>query len=662
MYMANSSDSGNLSSAHTRISRLENMLKNRDQSPEERINNAIIQQSPLGISVRDKHGNLVLCNRSWIEIWDKSQEEVEKALASRRDELQMDYRDNYLGENQKRVRDIYEKGGVLVLDAVYVSEVNRWVQQRFYGIQGNNGGIEYVVVLTEDVADRKKAEEIQRKLQLRNIRYAKLVENLPVAAYTTDFKGNCISANSAMVKLFEEESKESLFSVPVGERYLNPDDRRWFISTLLESGRVESYEVELVTIKGKPFWASISATATISEENQIQTIDGIIRDISSKKALEAEILKNQKLESIGILAGGIAHDFNNIMAAILGNISLAKLYSSSDERVNEKLEQAEKATIRASDLTRQLLTFSRGGKPVRRTLDVRQVIREAALFAVTGSGSTVRFELAENLRAAEADESQLGQVVNNLVLNSVQAVPTGGEIIISAENIELADNNRFTLPCGMYLRLSFSDTGPGIPESIHSRIFDPYFTTKSSGSGLGLATVYSIIKNHYGSITVEPSAGSGTVFFIHLPSSDKPVREVPPLQQPVLAMGKGRILIMDDEYSVRLVVSEMLRKHGYTVETAEEGGLAIEMYRTAFMNQKPFDVVITDITVPGGLGGVETAQKIRVINPSARIIVASGYSNNAVMANFQDYGFTDSLAKPFSMNVLLEAVARAAGL
>lgn len=656
--IAASNDSGNLDSALTGMSRLENTLQNKNLSPDERINSAIIQQSPIGISVRDRNGSLILCNKSWAEIWEKPAEEVKKALAVRRSELQMDHKDDYLGENQKKVQNIYRNGGVLVLDEIYVSDVDKWVQQRFYGIQGSNDTIEFVVVLTEDVTDRKKREEIQVKLQLSTMKYKNLVENLPVAAYTTDFEGNCLSANPAMVRLFEEESQESLFSVPVSERYADSEERRWFISKLLQSGRVQDHEVELVTSLGRPFWASISATATVDEGKGIQTIDGIIQDISTKKALEKEILKNQKLESIGILAGGIAHDFNNIMAAVLGNISLARLYSGTEERVIEKLAQAEKATIRASDLTRQLLTFSRGGKPVRKTVDIRDVIKEASLFAVTGSKSLVDFDLSEDLWTAEVDESQLGQVINNLVINSVQAVPAGGEISISARNIVLNSSNRFTLPQGRYLRLVFKDQGEGIPEHIQNRIFDPYFTTKSSGSGLGLATAYSIIKNHYGSITVESSTDTGTVFFIHLPSSGRDISEALP-DKPVSVMGRGRVLVMDDEKSVCHVVSEILKKHGYSVEIELDGELAVDHYRKAMKENRPFDVVITDITVPGGLGGVETAKQIHQINPDAKIIVASGYSNNEVMANFKDYGFTDSLAKPFSINVLLKSVAGA---
>lgn len=648
---------GNLNSALKRISQLEKHLGLQPGSSEEKIYSAIINQSPVGISVRDHNGNLVLCNQSWVDIWEMSDENVKEALSSIRTELQMDHRDRYLGENQSKVQRIYEKGGDLILEAIYSRKLAKWIQQRFYGIEGASGSIQYVVVLTEDVTDRKKAERIERELQKSTMKYRKLVENLPVAAYTTNPRGQCIFANMAMVEMFEENSKEELYKTSVADRYVNPVERDIFLSEMLISGKVQGYEVELVTAKGRPFWASISATAVLDENGIVSTVDGIIRDISSVKVLEKEMLKNQKLESIGILAGGIAHDFNNILAAILGNISLAKLYASGDKRISDKLREAEKASIRASELTKQLLTFSRGGKPVRKTCDIRGIVRESASFAATGSGTVVKFSLPDDLWAAEVDESQIGQVINNLVLNAVQASPDGCEVLISASNTDLKDRNPLSLSPGSYIKLMVKDNGPGITTDIQGSIFDPYFSTKPSGSGLGLATVYSIIKNHSGSVTVESSPGNGSEFLIHLPSIGESI-SLPSENQRYASPGRGKILVMDDEESVREVVSEILNQHGYTADTAAEGTSAVEMYRSSFLEGRPYDAVITDVTVPGGLGGIETAQRILRIDPSARIIVASGYSNNTAMANYRDHGFRDSIVKPFEMDTLLMSVEK----
>lgn len=644
-------------SFHPGEATIEKMLGEGVLSPERKIYRAIINQSPVGISVRDRNGNLVLCNRSWVNIWDMSEEKVHDALSARRSELKMDERDKYLGENQKVVREIYENGGDLVLDAIFSSRLGKWIQQRFYGIEGPQGNNEFVVVLTEDVTEKKHAERTAKELQQSMMKYRKLVENLPVAAYTTNSRGKCISANPAMVDMFEEKSEDDLFRIPVSERYLNRKERDILLQRISATGKIQGYEVELVTSRGKPFWASISATATFDENGELSTVDGVIRDISMVKVLESEMLKNQKLESIGILAGGIAHDFNNILAAVLGNISMAKLYAAGEDRILEKLTEAERAAIRASELTKQLLTFSRGGQPVRKTCDIREVVRESASFASTGSRALISFSLPGDLWAAEVDESQIGQVINNLVLNSVQSSPEGCRITISGSNARLLQGNRYSLEPGCYIMLSVTDDGPGIPLNIQDRIFDPYFSTKSSGSGLGLATVYSIVSNHSGNISVESEPGKGSSFIFHLPSRGLAVEKVSE-SAAEFSSGRGRILIMDDEEGVRRVVSEILEHHGYDTDTSSEGSAAVEMYRSAFVDGNRYDAVITDITVPGGMGGVEAASRILKFDPTARLIVASGYSNNAAMANYREHGFLDSIVKPFTIDALLMTVEK----
>lgn len=651
------SDSSGMNNEST-IRRMEELRRQSgDPSPSLRIYSAIIQQSPIGVSVRDRNGNLVLCNRAWSSIWEMSSERVQAALRTRKDKLELDEKDRYLGRMQEDVISIYEKGGDLVLDPILLERSGKWIQQRFYGIEGDSGGNEYVVILTEDVTEREKAKTVQAELQRSNLKYRSLVKNLPVAAYTTNSEGRCISANPAMVRMFEEDSVEDLYRKPVTSRYLNPSDRDEFLQQMAEHGQIRGYEVELVTRNDRPFWASISATATFDDNGRLLTVDGVIRDVSAEKILEREMIKSQKLESLGILAGGIAHDFNNIMAAVLGNISLAKLNAAGDPRITEKLDEAERATIRASELTRQLLTFSRGGKPVRKICDIRGIIRESATFASTGSRSVIEFNLPEGLWATEADESQIGQVINNLVLNSVQASPEGCRITITASNAELTEPNRYALKAGKYVRLAVRDDGPGIPGPVQDRIFDPYFSTKSSGSGLGLATVYSVIRNHAGSVTLDSSHDKGTVFIIHLPSpgivADPGIGE-----KSAGSFGKGRILVMDDEESVRNVVTGILEYHGYSTDSAPEGLTAIELYRTAFLDGSPYDVVITDVTVPGGIGGVETAQQILRLDPSAKLILVSGYANNSAMAHYREHGFRDSIVKPFTMDVLLRSLEK----
>ena len=539
-----------------------------------------------------------------------------------------------------------------------MSDLGKWILQTFYSVLTPSGVVESVVVLTEDVSEKRRVMDFESKLKKTARKYHTLVENLPVAAYTTDSAGIVISANPAMVKMFLADSKEEIYTIPVSQRYRDPDDREHFLTELREKGKVDNYEMQLIRGDGSPFWASVSANVTLNELDEIQFIDGIIRDISSVKALEAEIVKAQKLESIGILAGGIAHDFNNIMAAVLGNISLAKLYSSDNSKVQSKLEEAEKASLRASELTRQLLTFSKGGQPVRRVSSIHKILKESAAFASIGSEVKVIFDLSEDLWSVEVDEAQIGQAVNNMVINAIHAMPGGGEIKIGAANHLFDFENDLSIKPGQYLRVSILDRGSGISPDILDNIFDPYFTTKPKGSGLGLATVYSIIRNHGGRILVDSSSDKGTEFVFYLPAVERKPEE---FMQPATSGGKNgyaKILVMDDEVSVLEVVSEILEHHGYQVDTVTDGLEAVKKYRTAFDTKEAYDLLIMDITVPGGIGGVEALRQILTIDSTAKAIVASGYANNTVMANYQEFGFVDSMIKPFRLETLLEAVYR----
>ena len=375
----------------------------------------------------------------------------------------------------------------------------------------------------------------------------------------------------------------------------------------------------------------------------------VFRDITEKQKIEEERLKASKLESIGVLAGGLAHDFNNILTAILMNISLAKKCAYPQEEVFRRLTEAEKASLRAKDLTQQLLTFSKGGLPVKKTISIAQLIRDSVNFVLRGSSVRCEFFLSEDLWPVEVDEGQITQVIHNLVINAQQAMPQGGVIQIYGENVMISAEEAglgLPLPAGNYIKISLKDSGVGIPEEHLTKIFDPYFTTKEKGSGLGLTTVYSIIQKHKGYITAQSKLGAGTTFHLYLPASQKSiptenrVEENPP-------SGKGKILIMDDENIVTEAVSQMLSYMGYQVEVAKDGSEAIQLYQKAKELGQPFQVTIMDLTVPGGMGGKEAIARLREIDPHVKAIVSSGYSNDPVMANFQQYGFSGVIAKPY---------------
>ncbi len=381
----------------------------------------------------------------------------------------------------------------------------------------------------------------------------------------------------------------------------------------------------------------------------------VFRDITAATRLEQEVLKAEKLESVGILAGGIAHDFNNILTGILGNITLARMRVDYDEKASQRLAEAEKACQRARDLTRQLLTFSRGGEPVRKPTCLRQLLFDWVGFALRGSNVSAEFDIPPTLWPMDIDEGQISQVINNLVINADQAMPEGGVVHVTAENVQLDEENGLSLAAGNYVRLAVRDEGIGISKENLNRIFDPYFTTKPKGVGLGLATSYAAVKRHDGLITAESGVGVGTVFYVYLPASKK---QADPLQAGSRAarLGEGRILVMDDEELVRDLAKEMLKNLGYQPAEAWDGQQAVHAYQRSAEEGTPFDAVILDLTVPGGIGGVEALKALRSLNPELKAIVSSGYSNDPVMAEFTTYGFNGVLVKPYSLAAMSEVL------
>jgi two-component system cell cycle sensor histidine kinase/response regulator CckA len=384
---------------------------------------------------------------------------------------------------------------------------------------------------------------------------------------------------------------------------------------------------------------------------------GITRDITERKQLEEERQKTTRLESVGNLAGGIAHDFNNLLTGILGNIQLAQMEVEPDSRAADSLQEAGKASLRARDLTQQLLTFARGGAPVKKVVGVSGLIKESANFSVRGSKSRCECSLPDDLYAIEADGGQLNQVINNLVMNAEQATPEGGIIRVKATNLVLEEGNTFSLPAGKYIHVSVEDHGIGIPEKYQARIFEPYFTTKERGHGLGLATAYSIIKNHDGKMTFESRGGVGTTFHIYLPASNQPVlAETKEVGDRTVVRGKGRILVMDDEGAIRLLLSRILKGAGYEVELTEDGASAIQKFMEARESGKPFDAVILDLTIPGGMGGKGVIVKLREIDPGVKAIVSSGYANDPTMANYKEYGFSGVVNKPYNVKEMVQTL------
>jgi signal transduction histidine kinase/ActR/RegA family two-component response regulator len=393
-----------------------------------------------------------------------------------------------------------------------------------------------------------------------------------------------------------------------------------------------------------------SRTAELKEANaELRT------QIAEKQRIEEELSRTRHLESLGILAGGIAHDFNNLLTAIMGNTSLAKMFTEPDTKIYARLEEVEKASLRARDLTQQLLTFSKGGAPIKKVTSIADVICDSSRFALRGSHARCKFNIMEDLWPVEVDEGQISQVISNLAINADQAMPEGGVVEIRAENVTLLKGQVVTLEPGRYIRLSITDSGIGIPKDHLNKIFTPYFTTKQRGSGLGLATSYSIINKHGGLIIVESEIGHGTTFSIYLPASGKDIPEKE-IKSMTTITGSGKILVMDDEEFIRNTAGEMLATVGYTVGYADDGAQAIDLYIRARESGEPYDLIIMDLTIPGGMGGVEAIQKLLEIAPDAKAIVSSGYANGPIMADFKEYGFKGVIAKPYRTDELCKVV------
>ncbi len=496
---------------------------------------------------------------------------------------------------------------------------------------------------------RKTRDMLINESDRRSIeRYREMAESIPQAVLETDSEGRLIYLNSRGLQDFgytreDMEAGLSLFQLTAPDYW----DRIWMdISRVLRGENILGLEYVAARSDGSLFPVLMHAAPVLSGERVIG-VRGIVVDLTESRQLEEQRIRTEKLESVGLLAGGIAHDFNNILMAMLGSISMVKRALAERPEHCEMLSEAEHAGYRARELTQQLLNFSRGGAPVRRPAYIPQIIRETARFSLMGSSVSCRFSIADNLWTAEVDTGQISQVINNLVLNAVQAMPGGGEVKIRAGNIEISSRSRLPLHKGNYIKIVVEDTGCGIPEENLSRIFDPYFTTKENGSGLGLATAYSIISRHGGCMTVQSTRGQGSLFTIYLPALEVELSGKPAESITAVCRKQKRVLLVDDEEVVRHVVTRMLDTLGHEVLAVEEGEAALLEYRRARQAGTPYDVVIMDLTVQNGLGGREAVGLLLQEDPQARVILSSGYSNDPVLCNFQEHGFKGVITKPY---------------
>lgn len=502
-----------------------------------------------------------------------------------------------------------------------------------------------------------KVMERTRRLKASEENFRAFAENSSDGIIITTGDGQHVYVNRRMTEM-TGYSVDELLKATVKDIIIPSDVQRIsgkFKRRLEGKSVQDQYETYILTKDKREVLVDISTSKTVWQNDPAVMV--ISRDITVRKKIVEDLIRKDKLESVGILAGGIAHDFNNLLTGILGSVSMAKMTLSPEDKVHHLLSDVEKATFRARDLTRQLLTFSKGGAPIKQTASIDDVTRESASFAIRGSNVRCLFLIPEDLWLVEVDKGQFSQVINNLVLNAVQAMEKGGEVIIAAENVTTGINDNIPLTDGRYVKISIKDSGAGISRENLTKIFDPYFTTKDTGTGLGLASVYSIVRSHDGYITVDSESGSGTTFYIFLPVSvNNKISDIMHHHEEGYIHGKGKILIMDDEDLIRDVAGEMLTSLGYEICGAKDGVEAIELYKKDRESGKPFDAVIMDLTVPGGMGGTEAIKRMLEIDPSVKAIVSSGYSNDMIMSEYKKYGFAAFIVKPYRFTELSKVV------
>ncbi len=520
---------------------------------------------------------------------------------------------------------------------------------------------ELEAIVQKRTAELAESREEYRRLYLESERtgakYRTLLDSSadPIVVY--DEKWRPVFLNSAFGYEFgwnlDEIKSKTMDFVPKG----GARDLQDLKTRVLAGSKISNLESQRMTRDGRLREVSISAAAHFDEHGGFAGSIFHIRDITSQKKMEEELLKIRKLESIGLLAGGLAHDFNNMLSGILLNIQMAQVNMAVGKDIARYLKSVESVTEKAAKLTQQLLTFAKGGAPVKKAVAIEKFIMEAVEFVLRGSKVRCEYAIGSDLPMVELDEGQMSQVVYNLIVNAQQAMAYEGVIRICLQKItpdELGENKFLqTMPDRDFVRISIQDTGIGIPEEHLDKIFDPYFTTKEKGSGLGLAISHSIINKHQGFLTAESGKGLGATFAIYLPAYQLRPTEIRPMPGHVAEKLKGgAVLVMDDEEIIRELLTEMLKQMGYRADSSKDGQEAIDLYLQAAKAGKPYDIVIMDLTISGGMGGKETMAALRKLAPQVKAVVSSGYSNDPVMSEFEKYGFCGVLKKPYTMQEL----------
>jgi len=611
---------------------------------------SLIELAPDAIILTDKDGIIIVANESSIELTGYEYDEL----------MVMDIKDFFSVEEKLRVPiriDLLNQGLIVRNDRVLTRKDGSTVFIEMNTKMMPDGTYQ---TLIRDISERKISED---KLAAEKERLAVTLRSIGDGVITTDVDCNVVIMNKVAEELTGWRQNEAV-GKPLAEvfnivdeitrdRHDNPAEK------VLQRGKIIELENHTILVSRDGIERIVADSGAPIRDNNNLIIGVVIvfRDMTERKKILDVLQQTDRLNSLGILAGGIAHDFNNLLSGIFGYIEMARLGSALDKSVSENLDRAFSVFNRAKGLTQQLLTFSKGGMPIRKTGDIGIKIRENTAFALSGSNITCEYFIDENLHMCDFDENQMAQVFDNLVINAIQAMPVGGKITITAGNIYLQKHLNPLLREGNYIKISVSDTGIGIQPDHIKRIFDPFFTTKQQGNGLGLATCYSIIKKHDGFIEAESVPGKGAVFHILLPASDKEADKKENHKDADLP-GTGKILVMDDEAFIREITKEMLKLAGYKVVAVSDGVEALKIIDDAAVKNEPFDGAILDLTIPGGMGGKDTLIEIRKKYPHMPVFASSGFSEDPVISNPEEFGFNGSISKPYRRDELAGLLSR----
>jgi len=498
------------------------------------------------------------------------------------------------------------------------------------------------------------AEELKYKEENLSITFNSIGD----AVITTDTRGNIVRMNPVAEKLTGWDINDAK-GMELGKVFniINANTRQPIanpVKRVLKSGNIVGLanHTLLIAKNGNEYQIADSAAPIKDTKGNTGGVVLVFKDVTKEYMMQEALQKTARLDSLAILSGGIAHDFNNLLGGIFGNIDMADELSDNP-KVKRYLKRTLTTIDRARNLTSQLLTFAKGGVPDRKAGPILPFIRKAVDFALSGSNISCKYDVSDNLWYCIFDENQIGQVIDNLIINAQQAMPLGGTINVAVRNVLIPKNDHPILQEGMYVKISIRDSGIGISKDVLDRIFDPFFTTKEKGHGLGLATCYSIINRHKGHIEVQSEPGKGTTFHILLPATSK-LKEKSVVNVLKEHKGKGTILVMDDEEVIRFVLSDMLNSFGYNVITKSNGKEVLEYLSSELKTQTNLAAMIFDLTIPGGVGGKEIIEEIGKLDLYVPVFVTSGYSEDPIMANPQKYGFSASIRKPFRKSDLIK--------